>query len=51
MTTIQAVFFGITLALTPCVVALAFLFWREEIEIREEEKARTGDTYSSQLTP
>jgi hypothetical protein len=51
MTTIQAVFFGITLALTPCVVAFAFILWREGIGIREEEEARTRDVYSSQYSP
>jgi hypothetical protein len=31
MTTIQAVFFGMMLALTPSLVLLAFLLWREGI--------------------
>jgi hypothetical protein len=31
MTTIQAVTFGMMLALTPSVVLLAFLLWREKI--------------------
>jgi hypothetical protein len=35
MTTIQAVFFGIMLALTPSLVLLAFLLWREKIGFRE----------------
>jgi len=35
MTTIQAVFFGVMLALTPSVVLLAFLLWREGIGVRE----------------
>ena len=47
MTTIQAVFFGIMLALTPSIVVLAFLLWREGIGIAEDEKARSRDLYSS----
>jgi len=47
MTTIQAVFLGITLAMTPSIVALAFLLWREGIGIREDEAARSRDLYSS----
>ena len=39
MTAIQAVFFGITLALTPSIVVLAFLLWREGIGIAEDAKA------------
>jgi hypothetical protein len=35
MTTIQAVFFGVMLALTPSLVLLAFLLWREGIGVRE----------------
>jgi hypothetical protein len=35
MTTIQAVFFGVMLVLTPSVVLLAFLLWREWIGFRE----------------
>jgi hypothetical protein len=31
MTTIQAVLFGIMLALTPSLAVLAFLLWREDI--------------------
>jgi hypothetical protein len=31
MTTIQAVFFGMMLALTPSMVVLAFFLWREGI--------------------
>jgi hypothetical protein len=31
MTTIQAVLLGIMLALTPSLVVLAFLLWRDEI--------------------
>jgi hypothetical protein len=34
MTTIQAVIFGIMIALTPSLVLLAFLLWREEIGLR-----------------
>jgi hypothetical protein len=47
MTTIQAVFFGVILALTPSIVVLAFLLWREGIGIAEDEKARSRDLYSS----
>ena len=35
MTTIQAVFFGVILALTSSVVLLAFLIWREGFGVRE----------------
>jgi hypothetical protein len=35
MTTIQAIFFGVMLALTPSLVLLAFLLWREEIGVRK----------------
>jgi hypothetical protein len=34
MTTIQAVFFGMMLALTPSLVLFAFLLWREGIGVR-----------------
>ena len=47
MTTIQAVFFGIMLALTPSIVVLAFLLWREGIGIAKDEEARSRDLYSS----
>ena len=47
MTTIQAVFFGIMLALTPCIAVLAFLLWREGIGIAKDEEARSRDLYSS----
>jgi hypothetical protein len=47
MITIQAVFFGIMLVLTPSIVVLAFLFWREGIGIAEDEEARSRDLYSS----
>jgi hypothetical protein len=47
MSTIQAVFFGITLALTPSTVVLAFLLWREGVGIAEDEEARSRDLYSS----
>jgi hypothetical protein len=47
MTAIQAVFFGITLALTPGIVVLAFLLWREGIGIAEDTKARSRELYSS----
>jgi hypothetical protein len=35
MTTIQAIFFGVMLALTPSLVLLAFLRWPEEIGVRK----------------
>jgi hypothetical protein len=35
MTTIQAVFFWVMLALTPSLVLLAFLLWLEGIGVRE----------------
>jgi hypothetical protein len=35
MTTIQAVLFGMMLVLTPSLVLLAFLLWREGIWVRE----------------
>jgi hypothetical protein len=47
MTTIQAVFFGITLALMPAIVLLAFLLWREGIGILADEEARSRDSSSS----
>ena len=47
MSTIQAVFFGIMLALTPSTVVLAFLLWREGVGIAEDEEARSRDLYSS----
>ncbi len=49
MTTIQAIVFGIMLALTPSIVVLAFLLWREGIGIAEDEEARSRDLYSSQV--
>jgi hypothetical protein len=48
MTTIQAVFLGIMLAMTPSIVVLAFLLWREGIGIAEDEAARSRDLYASQ---
>jgi hypothetical protein len=45
VTTIQAVGFGIMLALTPSIVVLAFLLWREGIGIAEDEEARSRDLY------
>jgi hypothetical protein len=38
MTTIQAVFFGVMLALTPSLVLLAFLLWREGIGLRSNSE-------------
>jgi hypothetical protein len=36
------------LALTPSIVVLAFLLWREGIGIAEDEEARSRNLYSSQ---
>jgi hypothetical protein len=36
MTTIQAVFFGVMLALTPSMLVLAFLLWREGIGLADD---------------
>jgi hypothetical protein len=47
MTTIHAVFFGIMLALTPSIIVLAFLLWREGIGIARDDEARSRDLYSS----
>jgi hypothetical protein len=47
MTTIQAVFFGIMLALTPSMVVLALLLWREGIGLGEDKEAGSRDLYSS----
>jgi hypothetical protein len=38
MTTIQAVVFGVMLALTPSFVLLAFLLWREGIGLRSNSE-------------
>jgi hypothetical protein len=38
MTTIQAVVFGVMLALTPSLVLLAFLLWREGIGLRSNSE-------------
>jgi hypothetical protein len=43
MTTIQAVFFGVMLALTPSVLLLAFLLWREGIGHADDRP--NGETY------
>jgi hypothetical protein len=46
MTTIQAVFFGITVALAPSIL-LALLLWRDEIALGEDKKADTpGSRYA-----
>jgi hypothetical protein len=37
------------LALTPSIVVLALLLWREGIGIAEDEEARSRDLYSSQV--
>ncbi len=37
MTTIQAVMLGVMLALTPSLVLLAFLVWREGIGVVEDD--------------
>jgi hypothetical protein len=39
MTTFQAVMFGIMLALTPSMIALAFFLYREWLLTRDEEGA------------
>jgi uncharacterized membrane protein len=36
MTTIQAVVFGVMLALTPSMLVLAFLLWREGIGLADD---------------
>jgi hypothetical protein len=38
MTTIQAIFFGIMVALAPSIL-LALLLWRDEIALGEDKKA------------
>jgi hypothetical protein len=38
MTTIQAVMLGVMLALTPSLVLLAFLIWREGIGLVEHDR-------------
>jgi hypothetical protein len=38
MTTIQAVVFGVMLGLTPSLVLLAFLLWREGIGLRSNSE-------------
>jgi hypothetical protein len=38
MITIQGVFFGVMLALTPSLVLLAFLLWREGIGLRSNSE-------------
>jgi hypothetical protein len=43
MTTIQAVFFGVMLALTPSMLVLAFLLWREGIGLADDRS--NGETY------
>ena len=43
MTTIQAVFFGVMLALTPSMLVLAFLLWREGIGLADDRPS--GETY------
>ena len=40
MTTIQAVMLGVMLALTPSLVLLAFLVWREGIGVIDEDSDR-----------
>jgi hypothetical protein len=46
MTTIQAVFFGIMVALTPGFL-LAVLLWRDEIGLGEDKKPDLRNRYSS----
>jgi hypothetical protein len=43
MTTIQAVFFGVMLALTPSMLVLAFLLWRDGIGRADDRPS--GETY------
>jgi hypothetical protein len=43
MTTIQAVLFGVMLALTPSLLVLAFLLWREGIGLAGDKP--NGETY------
>jgi hypothetical protein len=43
MTMIQAVFFGVMLALTPSMLVLAFLLWREGIGLADD--GPSGETY------
>jgi hypothetical protein len=40
MTTIQAVIFGVMIALTPSLVLLAFLLWREGIGLLDHGDCR-----------
>jgi hypothetical protein len=40
MTTFQAIMFGVMLALTPSLVALAFFLWREWMIARNEDAGR-----------
>jgi hypothetical protein len=35
MTTLQAVFLGMMLSWTPSIVLLAFLLWREEMDLED----------------
>ena len=43
MTTIQAVAFGVMLALTPSMLVLAFLLWREGIGLADD--GSNGEAY------
>jgi hypothetical protein len=43
MTTIQAVVFGVMLALTPSMLVLAFLLWREGIGLADD--GPNGEAY------
>lgn len=43
MTTIQAVVFGVMLALTPSMLVLAFLLWREGIGLGDD--GSNGEAY------
>ena len=42
MTTIQATMFGMMLALTPSLILLAFLIWRERIGLVERDTEGVG---------
>jgi hypothetical protein len=46
MTTIQAIFFGLMLAWTPCLILFAFLLWREEARRAANRKAQLKSLFS-----
>jgi hypothetical protein len=51
MTTIRAVFLGVMLALTPSVVWLAFLLWREGIGVRKVDANLEVDDQADDQPP